>query len=443
MPWELGIAEAQQTLVMNNLRGSVRLQVDGQLKTGRDVVIATLLGAEEYGFATSVLIAMGCVLMRVCQKNSCPVGVATQDPELRKRFKGKPEYIINFLMFVAEEVREYLAQLGLRSLDEAVGRTDLLDINSAIDYWKTQNLDFSNILATVAHAPEAPVRYVTPYDHGVEKFFDQRFLEFAQPSLEQGRPMEAAFPVANTDRAVGTLLSYETARRYGHAGLPDDTIRLNFRGTAGQSFGAFLAHGITLQLTGEANDYLGKGLSGGKIIVRPSETATYQPEENIIAGNVLLYGAINGKVFINGKVGERFAVRNSGATAVVEGTGNHCCEYMTGGCVVVLGETGVNFGAGMSGGYAFVLDEDGSFDRRCNLTTIDLEPVIEAEDVDLLRSLIEEHVQLTGSPLGQRILDHWNDKLPQFVKVFPMEYRKALGRMTPQDANIVRTDAHN
>lgn len=433
LPWELGLAETQQTLVLNNLRGSVRLQTDGQLKTGRDVIIATLLGAEEYGFATSVLIAMGCVLMRVCQKNSCPVGVATQDPELRKKFRGKPEYIVHFLMFVAEEVREYLARLGFRSIDEAVGRTDLLDINPAIEYWKTRNLDFSSILSPVANQSGHPVRFTTPHDHGVERFFDGKFMEFTRPALESGRPVEAAFPVANTDRSVGTMLSGKVALAYGHEGLPDDTVRLHFRGTAGQSFGAFLAHGVTLTLTGEANDYLGKGLSGGRIIVRPFEAATYSLEDNIIAGNVLLYGAINGTVFINGAVGERFAVRNSGATAVVEGTGNHCCEYMTGGTVVVLGPTGVNFGAGMSGGFAYVLDEDGSFDRRCNLSTIDLEPVKAPEDVARLHSLIEEHAELTGSPLARRILESWDDVLPKFVKVFPMEYRRVLSTMNAQE----------
>ncbi len=435
LPWELGLAEAQQTLVLNNLRGSIRLQTDGQLKTGRDVIIATLLGAEEYGFATSVLIAMGCVLMRVCQKNDCPVGVATQDPELRKKFRGKPEYIIHFLMFVAEEVREYLAQLGFRSIDEAVGRVDMLDVNPAIDYWKARKLDFSALLTPSANPEGNPVRSTTPRDHKEEHFFDHRLMEFVRPALESRRPVETAFPIANTDRSVGTMLSGRIALLYGHMGLPDDTIRLHFRGTAGQSFGAFLAHGVTLNLTGEANDYLGKGLSGGRIIVKPFEAASYQPEENTIAGNVLLYGAIDGTVFLNGAVGERFAVRNSGATAVVEGTGNHCCEYMTGGTVVVLGPTGVNFGAGMSGGFAYVLDEDGSFDRRCNLATIDLEPVKNPGDISRLRSLIEEHAELTASPLARRVLDTWDDVLPKFVKVFPMEYRRVLSTMTVQVKN--------
>lgn len=438
LPWELGLAEAHQTLVLNNLRGKIRLQADGQLKTGRDVVVAALLGAEEFGFATSILIALGCIMARVCHKNCCPVGIATQDPELRKKFRGKPENIETFLRFVARETREYLAALGLRSLDEAVGRTDLLHVGQAVDYWKTKHLDFSNILR-----PDAlPVRAEEPR-HEVDHPFDARILALAGPSLETGRPMEARFDIRNTDRAVGTRLSYHIAKKYGHAGLPDGTIDLKLSGSAGQSFGAFLAHGVTLTLTGQANDYLGKGLSGGVIVVKPFAHTRYAPCENVIAGNVLLYGATSGRAFIRGQVGERFAVRNSGASAVVEGAGDHCCEYMTGGTVVVLGPTGVNFGAGMSGGLAFVWDEDHLFDRRCNLDMIDLDPVEQPEDVALLRAMIEEHAERTGSQRAQWILDHFDEALLSFVKVFPMEYRRVLGQMTPEDAEVHRPGTEN
>lgn len=427
LPWELGLAEAQQTLVLNNLRGTLRLQVDGQLKTGRDVVIAALLGAEEFGFSTSILIALGCIMARVCHKNCCPVGIATQDPELQKRFRGSPDSIVNFLTFIAREVREWLARLGLRSIDEAVGRADLLNVNQAIDYWKTKNLDFSPVFSTVAGGSSAyPVRYTRPYDHKISEFFDNRFLEFTRPALNNGRPVEAEFPINNTNRAVGTLLSYHIASKYGHEGLPDNTISLKFKGTAGQSFGAFLARGVCLTLIGEANDYVGKGLSGGTIIVRPHESSTFAIDKNTIAGNVLLYGAISGKAFISGQAGERFAVRNSGAVAVVEGVGNHCCEYMTGGCVVVLGETGINFGAGMSGGISYVYDPDRSFDLRCNLDTVDLLPVELREDIEQLKSLIREHAEMTGSKIAKHILANWDESLPRFVKVFPHEYRKAL-----------------
>lgn len=438
LPWELGLAEAHQTLVLNKLRGKVRLQADGQMKTGRDVVVAALLGAEEFGFATSILIALGCIMARVCHKNCCPVGIATQDPKLRKKFRGKPENIETFLRFVARETREYLAALGLRNLDEAVGRTDLLQVGKAVDYWKTKHLDFSNILR-----PEAlPFRAEEPR-HEVDRPYDERMLALAGPSLDTGRPVQARFAVRNTDRAVGTRLSYHIAKKYGHAGLPEGTIELTFDGSAGQSFGAFLAHGVTLTLTGQANDYLGKGLSGGVIVVKPFEHARYAPHENVIAGNVLLYGATSGRAFIRGQVGERFAVRNSGASAVVEGAGDHCCEYMTGGTVVVLGPTGVNFGAGMSGGLAFVWDEDHLFDRRCNLDMIDLDPVDQPEDVALLRAMIEEHAERTGSQRAKWILEHFDEALPNFVKVFPMEYRRVLGQMTPEDAEVPRAGTEN
>ena len=440
MPWELGVAEAHQTLVLNGLREKVRIQADGLMKNGRDVIIATLLGAEEYGFATSMLIALGCIMARVCNKNTCPVGVATQDPELRKRFRGKPEHIVSFMRFVAREVREYLAALGLHSIDEAVGRADLLRVNKAIDFWKAQHLDFSRILRAEALNVNG-----ARHEHASTAAFDDALLPAALPALEEGKPTLITGAIGNTQRAAGTRLSYYVARKYGHAGLPEDTLTLSLAGTAGQSFGAFLAHGITLRLQGQANDYVGKGLSGGKIIITPFADSAegYVPGENIIAGNVLLYGATGGKVFIRGQVGERFAVRNSGAYAVVEGAGDHCCEYMTGGCVVVLGSTGHNFGAGMSGGYAYVWDEQHLFDRYCNLDMIDLDPVTDPEDIARLRGLIEEHARYTGSARAKAILADFENSLPNFVKVFPMEYRRVLGQMTTADAAIERAETHS
>ncbi len=426
MPWELGVAEAHQTLVLNGLRDKVRLQADGLMKNGRDVIIATLLGAEEYGFATSILIALGCIMARVCNKNTCPVGVATQDETLRARFRGKPENIVTFMRFVARETREYLAALGLRSLDEAVGRADLLRVDKALEYGKAQKLDFSALLnETNLHlcGPRPSERRAV-----AAPIFDEALLPALLPPLEAGQAVSMSHPIRNTDRAVGTRLSYHMAMLYGHAGLPDDSICLHLRGTAGQSFGAFLAHGITLRLEGQANDYVGKGLSGGRIIITPFAESRYAPCENVIAGNVLLYGATGGKVFIRGQVGERFAVRNSGASAVVEGTGDHCCEYMTGGCVVVLGPTGHNFGAGMSGGIAYVWDERHLFDRYCNLDMIDLDPVTEPEDIARLRGLIEEHAAATGSQHAKDILADFENALPNFVKVFPVEYRQVLAQ---------------
>ena len=438
MPWELGVAEAHQTLVLNGLRDKVRLQADGLIKNGRDVMIATLLGAEEYGFATSILIALGCVMARVCNKNTCPVGVATQDPELRKRFRGKPEYIISYMRFVAREVREYLAALGLRSIDEAVGRADLLRVNRAVDFWKARHLDFSRIL-------RAEALHVSGARHSANtcSAFDESLMPELAPALQEGRAVKLHGAINNTQRAAGTRLSYYVASKYGHAGLPDDTIAIHLQGTAGQSFGAFLAHGITLSLQGQANDYVGKGLSGGKIIITPFPESRYVPGDNVIAGNVILYGATSGKVFIRGQAGERFAVRNSGASAVVEGAGDHCCEYVTGGCVVVLGVTGHNFGAGMSGGIAYVWDEQHLFDRYCNLDMIDLDPVTEPEDVARLRSLLEEHAKYTGSQRARDILADYENALPNFVKVFPMEYRRVLGQMTQADAAIPRPETHS
>ncbi len=443
LPWELGLAEAQQTLVKNNLRSHVRLQVDGQLKTGRDIIIGALLGAEEFGFATNILVCLGCIIMRKCHENSCPVGVATQDPELRKRFAGKPEYIINFLRFIAEETREYLAMLGLRSIDDAVGRADLLRVNQAIDFYKTKNLDFSKILTPVT---SGKVRYETTVYDDVAKSYDRReLLPELLPYLDQPSAVTLTRTIANEDRAVGTGLSGEVAFRHGAAGLPNHTITVKFTGCAGQSFGAFLAQGITFDLEGEANDFIGKGLSGGKIIVRAPKNAQFKPEENVIAGNVIGYGATSGEIFLNGLAGERFAVRNSGITAVVEGVGDHGCEYMTGGRIVVLGQTGNNFGAGMTGGIAYVYDEDEDFDLRCNIDTIDLEIVEPHSDDDHeLLTLLRRHLSYTQSPKAARILDNWENERHKFVKVFPVEYRAALGRMRQDDMQAVnRTKVSN
>jgi glutamate synthase (NADPH/NADH) large chain len=437
-PWELGLAETQQTLLLNNLRDKIRVQVDGQIKTGRDVVVGALLGAEEFGFATAALVCMGCVMMRKCHQNTCPVGVATQDPGLRRCFQGKPEYLVNFCRFLAEEVREHLAQLGLRTLDEAVGRVDLLEANDAIRFWKARGLDFARVL----HRPASstPPRCTAPRRHDLSHTLDAQLLPRLEPAIARGERITIESTIRNVHRTVGTTISGQIARRHGHAGLPEDTITLHFRGTAGQSFGAWCAHGLTLILEGEANDYVGKGLSGGRIVVRPPSSAGYDAAGNAIAGNVLLYGATGGEAYFGGVVGERFAIRNSGASAVVEGVGDHGCEYMTGGRVVVLGRTGLNFAAGMSGGIAYVYDEDGLFDVRCNLEMVDLEPVRDAADVAELRRLIAHHVQYTGSRGAQRLLDRWEECLPRFVKVFPMEYRRVLGQMMREDENTEREE---
>ena len=437
LPWELGLAETQQTLVLNNLRDRIRVQCDGQLKTGRDIIIAALLGAEEYGFATTILICLGCVMMRKCHSNTCPVGVATQDPELRKRFTGKPEYIENFLKFLAEEVREYLAMLGFKCLDDIIGRSDLLEMDEAIGFWKTKNLDFSKIFEKI-DSGDLPVRCTTSQDHGIEKAFDHKLLASAQKAIEDKTRIEETFQITNVDRTVGTMLSNVVAKKYGNNGLPDKTLNFTFKGCAGQSFGAFLAKGITFTLIGEANDYVGKGLSGGKIIIKPYDGISYDPSKHTIAGNVILYGATSGEVYINGQVGERFAIRNSGVNAVVEGVGDHCCEYMTGGRVVILGTAGGNFGAGMSGGIAYVYDEDNFFDRRCNLQMIDLESVVLPEDIKELKGMIKKHYKYTGSKKAKSILDDWVNELHKFVKVFPMEYRKVLGKMMKEDEEIQR-----
>ncbi len=427
IPWELGLAETQQVLVMNDLRSRIRVQVDGKLQTGRDVAIAALLGAEEFGFSTAPLVAMGCIMMRKCHLNTCPVGIATQNPILRKKFEGQPEHVINFFFYIAEEVRSWMAKLGFRTLDEMIGRVDMLETQAAIDHWKARGLDFSTIL----YNPQVPGRVgrrcTISQDHGLQEALDNTLIERTKSSVETGERTEIEMPIRNVHRTVGAMLSGDIARRYGAKGLPEDTICVRFNGSAGQSFGAFLAKGVSLFLEGDANDYVGKGLSGGKIVVFPPKSSTFSPQENILIGNTVLYGATSGEAYFNGVAGERFAVRNSGATAVVEGVGDHACEYMTNGTVVVLGRTGRNFAAGMSGGIAYVFDEHGEFARvRCNQAGVDLEPLFEREDLLLLESLIRKHVDYTGSPLGKRLLAHWPETVKNFVKVFPHEYKRIL-----------------
>jgi glutamate synthase (NADPH/NADH) large chain len=424
-PWELGLAETQQTLLLNGLRDRIVVQVDGQLKTGRDVVIAALLGAEEYGFATAPLVVSGCIMMRVCHLDTCPVGIATQNPVLRERFTGKPEFVVTFFEYVAEEVREILASLGFRTLDEAIGHAEVLDVSQAVEHWKASGLDLTPIL----HVPERPhgddLHCTKVQDHGLDRALDNELIAQAMPALTAGTPVSIDLPIRNVNRTVGTMLGSELTRRHGGSGLPDGTITIRFTGSAGQSFGAFVPTGITMTLHGDANDYLGKGLSGGRLVVRPPLESTFAAEENIIAGNVILYGATSGEVFLRGVVGERFCVRNSGATAVVEGVGDHACEYMTGGRVVVLGTTGRNFGAGMSGGMAFVHDADGTFRRRLNTEMVDTDP-LEEDDVQWLRATIRRHHELTGSPVADRILERWREELRRFVKVMPKDYKRVL-----------------
>jgi len=426
LPWELGLAETQQTLVLNDLRGRIRVQTDGQIKTGRDVVIASLLGADEFGMATASLVASGCILLRKCHLNTCSVGVATQDPELRKKFSGKPEHVVNFFTFVAEEVREIMAELGFRKMDEMTGRTDMLHTQEAIDHWKAKGVDLTKLLHRPEMPPSVAIRHTGRQDHGLEKALDNELIRLSKDAIEKKKPVKFELPIRNINRTVGTMLSSEIARRYGLAGLPDNTVQIKFKGSAGQSFGAFLAHGVTLTLEGDANDYVGKGISGGRIIVFPPKEATFVPEQNIIVGNTLLYGAISGEVFFRGVAGERFAVRNSGASAVVEGVGDHGCEYMTGGRVVVLGSSGRNFAGGMSGGIAYVWDEDKTFAKHCNPTMVDLVPVVDEEDKKELKTLVEKHLQFTGSTVAKKVLDNWNDVLPQFIKVYPRDYRRGL-----------------
>ena len=450
-PWELGLAETQQTLVLNQLRSRIRVQTDGQIKTGRDVVIGGLLGADEFGFATAPLVVEGCIMMRKCHLNTCPVGVATQDPVLRAKFQGKPEYVVNYFFFVAEEARQIMAQLGIRKFEELIGRADLLDKSRAVNHWKAKGLDFSKIFYLPNVSADQPRHHVLTQDHGLGKALDHKLIAQATPAIDRGEKVSFISPVKNLNRTVGAMLSGVVAKKYGHEGLPDDTIHIQLQGTAGQSCGAFLAHGVTLDLVGEGNDYVGKGLSGGRIIVRPNTEFRGRAVDNIIIGNTVLYGAIAGEAFFNGVAGERFAVRNSGAVTVVEGTGDHGCEYMTGGTVVVLGETGRNFAAGMSGGLAYVFDEDGSFAQKCNLAMVALDPVLSAAEQEstvnpsswhslsrngerltdevILKGLIERHFKHTGSTRARILLDDWNNARTKFIKVFPTEYKRALGEM--------------
>ncbi|EZH71549.1 glutamate synthase [Aquimarina atlantica] len=429
LPWELGIAEAQQTLVGNNLRSRIVLECDGQLKTGRDVAIACLLGAEEFGFATAPLVASGCVMMRVCHLNTCPVGIATQNPELRKKFKGKPEHVVNYMYFVAQELREIMAQLGFRTINEMIGQVSKLDHKKAIDHYKAAGVDLTPILHQVETPSGVDIYNTENQDHGLEKSIDFEIIEQAHPALFRKEKTALDFDICNTDRAVGAILSNEISKIYGAQGLPDNTLKLNFTGAAGQSFGAFATKGLTMVVNGNTNDYLGKGLSGAKLIIKVPEEATIIPENNVITGNVTLYGATAGEVYINGKAGERFCVRNSGAKAVVEGIGDHGCEYMTGGIAVILGEVGRNFGAGMSGGIAYIYDEKKTFEMHCNKEALNLDPVIEEKDIEELKALIENHYNTTLSPLAQRILENWGSELPKFIKIFPEEYKQALKRL--------------
>jgi glutamate synthase (NADPH/NADH) large chain len=461
-PWEIGLAETHQTLVRERLRSRIVVQVDGGFRTGRDVVIGALLGADEFGFATAPLIAAGCIMMRKCHLNTCPVGVATQDPVLRKRFTGQPEHVINYFFFVAEEVREIMAQLGYRSFNEMVGQTQMLDQTALVTHWKAKGLDFSKLFYRQKEAPGQKIYHAEAQNHHLEKVLDRTLIEKAKPALDRGAPVKIEAEINNTDRSAGAMLSGAVAKIYGHTGLPLDTVHVSLKGTAGQAFGAWLGRGITFDLEGEGNDYVGKGLSGGRIIVRPPAISGIVPEESIIVGNTVMYGAIEGECYFHGVAGERFAVRNSGAVAVVEGAGDHCCEYMTGGIVVVLGKTGRNFAAGMSGGVAYVLDEDGEFPKLCNLAMVELEPVLSEEminagtyhhtgdleahgrvdvfqnllnsDVERLHVLITRHAKLTGSKRATDILANWKVFVPKFRKVMPVEYRRALAELKALEA---------
>jgi glutamate synthase (ferredoxin) len=426
LPWELGLAETHQTLVLNNLRSRIVVETDGQLKTGRDVAIAALLGAEEFGFSTAPLVTLGCIMMRVCHLNTCPAGIATQNPQLRESFVGEPEHTVNFMQFVAQELREIMAQLGFRSLNEMVGRTDVLEPKRAIEHWKARNIDLSKIL----YQPEAGSdvgRYCQiPQDHGLEKSLDMTvLLDLCKDAIEHGQPVKATLPIKNINRVVGTILGNEITKRYPQ-GLPDNTIHLHFQGSAGQSLGAFVPKGVTLELEGDANDYLGKGLSGGKIIVYPPAGSTFVAEENIIIGNVAFYGATSGEAYISGVAGERFCVRNSGVNTVIEAVGDHGCEYMTGGKVVILGPTGRNFAAGMSGGIAYILDEQGDFASRCNTSMVGLEKLEDPEEIAELRQMVQNHADYTGSKKAAKVLAHWEESVTQFVKVMPKDYKRVL-----------------
>jgi glutamate synthase domain-containing protein 2/glutamate synthase domain-containing protein 3 len=428
LPWELGLAETQQVLLLNDLRSRIRVQTDGKLQTGRDVVIAALLGAEEFGFATMPLITMGCIMMRKCHLNTCAVGIATQDPVLRARFTGTPEHVVNFFFFIAEQMRQHMAKLGFRTVDEMVGHVEKIDVSLADAHWKAKGIDLSSILYSPTLPTRVSRRCTQAQDHGLNTALDHQLIAKAAPALESQTKVKASFAIRNVHRTVGAMLGGEIARKYGSAGLPEETIHFRFTGSAGQSFGAFVPKGVTMELEGDANDYLGKGLSGGRIITYPPKTSSFLPEDSIVVGNVVLYGATSGEVFLNGIAGERFAVRNSGATAVVEGVGDHGCEYMTNGTVLVLGATGRNFAAGMSGGIAYVYDDQGDFStRRCNQTSVDLEPLTDPQDIERVRALLERHRDYTGSPRAAWVLEHWADAQPRFIKVFPHEYKRVLG----------------
>jgi glutamate synthase domain-containing protein 2/glutamate synthase domain-containing protein 3 len=428
LPWELGLSETQQVLVLNDLRGRIRVQVDGQLKTGRDVVIGGILGADEFGFSTTALVTMGCILMRKCHLNTCSVGIATQDPALRKKFNGKADYVENYFKFVAEEVRELMAQIGIRKFDELIGKVELLEGEEAVDHWKARELDVDRILFKPQVDEGVALHNICTQDLSgdLNNALDHQLIKISQPALDNNSQVNEDLSIGNTDRAVGAMLSYQISKKFGEEGLSPDTIQFNFKGSAGQSFGAFLAPGVTFRLAGDANDYLGKGLSGGKIIVYPPKESTIIPEKNILIGNTVLYGAVSGKSFFRGIAGERFAVRNSGAHAIVEGVGDHGCEYMTGGIVVVLGSTGRNFAAGMSGGLAYVLDRVGEFEIHCNKNIVDLLPVEEDEDINQLKSLVEEHFLYTQSSVAKKVLDEWEETLPKFIKVYPRDYRRII-----------------
>ncbi|MFI5043166.1 MAG: glutamate synthase-related protein, partial [Acidimicrobiales bacterium] len=426
-PWELGLAETQQTLVLNGLRDRIVVQTDGQLKTGRDVIVAALLGAEEFGFATAPLVVSGCVMMRVCHLDTCPVGIATQNPELRSRYSGKPEFVENFMLFVAEEVRELLAELGFRTLEEAIGHAEMLDVAAAVDHWKAHGLDLSPILHVVEPREGDHLFHARTQDHGLDVALDQTLITEAADALESGQPVHLKVDIRNVNRTVGTMLGHELTKRHGGAGLPDDTIVIDFEGSAGNSFGAFVPRGVTMRLSGDANDYVGKGLSGGRIVIHPPATShpSFVAEENIISGNVMLYGATGGELLARGIVGERFCVRNSGATAVVEGVGDHGCEYMTGGRAVILGSTGRNFGAGMSGGIAYVYDVDDQFSTRVNYEMVALEDLDEV-DRDYLHEIVTRHRDETGSTVAAGLLDDWDTALGRFRKIMPSDYKRVL-----------------
>ena len=425
-PWELGLAETQQTLLLNGLRDRIVVQADGQLKTGRDVVIAALLGAEEFGFATAPLVVSGCVMMRVCHLDTCPVGVATQNPELRKRFSGKPEFVVNFFEFIAQEVRELMAQLGFGTVAEMVGHVEALETKAAITHWKAAGLDITPILAAPVNPYDQTLLHSVPQDHGLDVALDQQLIAMSQSTLDGGASVSLELPVRNVNRTVGTLLGNAVTSRFGGSGLPDGSISVHLRGSAGQSFGAFVPKGIELRLEGDGNDYVGKGLSGGRIIIHPDRRSTLTAEDNVIAGNVIGYGATSGELYLRGVVGERFCVRNSGATAVVEGVGDHGCEYMTGGRVVVLGPTGRNFAAGMSGGIAYVYDPNHTFVSLVNYEMVELED-LDDDDRASVRELIARHRDLTGSAVADRLLDHWSENVAAFRKVMPRDYKRVLG----------------